>query len=633
LEIQYIWADKYSILKDLDINFYHTGRHRFHYDGQTLQLLDNQLSVLDFGEKVTGVTAIAGPNGSGKSSICGLMFEIAATLANGILGYNILFKGILIIADHILHHHEMTLSNTESLRAQGYTVKEFTKTPLESIQKEQKIDFFKTGFIYFSNTLDWRSDIHQVNLANYSTEALLTQDVRTATGYLPTEWGGEQQTPDFIGAYFEGQGYRHTRFYLNFSGHIPFPAPQTFILKSTYSGNNRALNFKSLFEYDVYKPFDELEQNILLEIYPAYKFPERDEIVQVNQEAFKACALHLYRFNILMAVAVMKKALPDLAQASAFVYEQKVPPEFFNNLPQLEELLIVHGELLKLGRFNKEWEPYLHYDKNKYQYWRFFGLEWFKIENTELSRTHLKRLMDLEESVINEETNFFKRLSNYNMHPFNSSGEYNYYSLFSRLYDAIQRNVRGSDMRETMILVLDEADIGYHPVWKKKLLKWVMDFLNEEFNPYIFQVIFTTHSPYLLSDLTTEHLLLLNNLEGKTQVVPSGDRLTFGANINELLADSFFMSDGLIGDFARDKIQKVIDDLNNWRLSKERNGVLQVPADVRDNSLKMIAVVGDQIVRNKLFEMYWDLFRDQAALDNEIDILNERITYLKSLKK
>jgi len=37
---------------------------------------------------------------------------------------------------------------------------------------------------------------------------------------------------------------------------------------------------------------------------------------------------------------------------------------------------------------------------------------------------------------------------------------------------------------------------------------------------------------------------------------------TFGANIHSLLSHGFFMNDGLIGDFAKEKINKAIEYLN-----------------------------------------------------------------------
>jgi hypothetical protein len=45
---------------------------------------------------------------------------------------------------------------------------------------------------------------------------------------------------------------------------------------------------------------------------------------------------------------------------------------------------------------------------------------------------------------------------------------------------------------------------------------------------------------------------------------------TFGSNIHELFTNSFFLADGLMGEFARTKISELIKDLNSVeRISRE----------------------------------------------------------------
>lgn len=66
-----------------------------------------------------------------------------------------------------------------------------------------------------------------------------------------------------------------------------------------------------------------------------------------------------------------------------------------------------------------------------------------------------------------------------------------------------------------------------------------------------------THSPFILSDIPRGSILYLEN--GKDYGSNSKMR-TFAANIGDLLCHSFFMSDGLIGRFARDKVESLV----NW---------------------------------------------------------------------
>ena len=60
------------------------------------------------------------------------------------------------------------------------------------------------------------------------------------------------------------------------------------------------------------------------------------------------------------------------------------------------------------------------------------------------------------------------------------------------------------------------------------------------------------------------YLIVYLKKEGdKTTVLEGKDRpqKSFGANIHDLLADSFFIGDGLIGDFAKEKINETIEEL------------------------------------------------------------------------
>ena len=73
-------------------------------------------------------------------------------------------------------------------------------------------------------------------------------------------------------------------------------------------------------------------------------------------------------------------------------------------------------------------------------------------------------------------------------------------------------------------------------------------------------IILTSHSTFILSDLPKENIIFLE--KGK-QVYPFEDgKQTFGANIHTLLSHGFFMKDGLMGEFAKNKINEVINFLN-----------------------------------------------------------------------
>lgn len=212
-----------------------------------------------------------------------------------------------------------------------------------------------------------------------------------------------------------------------------------------------------------------------------------------------------------------------------------------------------------------------------------------------------------------------------------SSGENALLNLFSRIYDFLQSNLGDVKYREPKshyILLLDEGDSGFHPAWKKKFVKAILStlpcFFDKLENKPSIEIIFTTHDPLTLSDLPNSNVIYIERADYDSPSTildldhPGRPVKTFGANISELIADSFFIQHTLIGDFAFDKIQKTIDWLNN-------------KADRSDPEYhqKVIQIIDEPIVQRKLAEMYDEKMRDNFQLD----ILNDQIKQLEKLKQ
>jgi hypothetical protein len=123
--------------------------------------------------------------------------------------------------------------------------------------------------------------------------------------------------------------------------------------------------------------------------------------------------------------------------------------------------------------------------------------------------------------------------------------------------------------------------------------------------------LFTTHSPFLLSDLPLYNIVFLRKESGVIKVSSlSEHKQTFGANIHTLLADSFFMKEGLIGEFAKNRIQTIIDKLKPDEKKSEK--------DVnRDLIWKEIQIIGEPFLKEKLEEMYYSKF-DKTKRINEL---------------
>jgi len=134
----------------------------------------------------------------------------------------------------------------------------------------------------------------------------------------------------------------------------------------------------------------------------------------------------------------------------------------------------------------------------------------------------------------------------------------------------------------------DEIDIGFHPDWQKKIITFIIDYM-KLIPEKKFHLLFTTHSPFLLSDIPKENIIFLGGN------IP--EKQTFGANIHTLLSDSFFMEDGLMGEFAKGKIQEIMDYLNDKKTIDE--------ISTKEEQIKqVIESIGEPFLKDKLLKMY-----------------------------
>lgn len=216
-----------------------------------------------------------------------------------------------------------------------------------------------------------------------------------------------------------------------------------------------------------------------------------------------------------------------------------------------------------------------------------------------------------------------------------SAGEKAYLDLYSRLntaFDIFSRKAKSGAYGEnplTLYLLIDEGEIGFHLRWQKEyvkdLCKMAPLIFNTDIKELSLQIIFTTHSPISLSDLPCSHVTYLTKeVEGgEIKAFTDPHRLTFGANIQNLLSDSFFMDDGTIGEFAKDKIESLIDYLKSEADSRYWS---QQVAD------RVISQIGDDILQERLRDLYSNRFHTRLSLDEEEQKLQERLKEIQDLR-
>lgn len=214
-----------------------------------------------------------------------------------------------------------------------------------------------------------------------------------------------------------------------------------------------------------------------------------------------------------------------------------------------------------------------------------------------------------------------------------SSGETALLNLYSRIYDYFSRHIINYQVirkEEYYILFLDEADLGYHPRWKRSFVNTIIEFSSDFFSNLgaNVQIVFTSHDAISLSDIPSTNVIYLHSSSRKRILDTDSElrpRTTFAANVNDLLGQSFFLEDLLIGDFANSKIEYVINWINS---NKNKNG------DFNKYEFKtvkkIINIIEEPVLRNKLADMLSDVEIDEQFIQ---DIINKQTEYLRDILK
>ncbi len=194
-------------------------------------------------------------------------------------------------------------------------------------------------------------------------------------------------------------------------------------------------------------------------------------------------------------------------------------------------------------------------------------------------------------------------------------------------------------------LVFDEIELYYHPSFQKAFIKELLNGIKNLKIPNIkgVNILFSTHSPFILSDIPNYSILKLNN-----GTVDLSNTNSFAANVHDILADDFFLDDGFMGNFAKAKINEVIEQLKYFILENEvselqnRQNSDQASNQVSDllflkltkvielrgrsgqltkeYCLSLINIVNEPLLSYKLKEMYNKAFPEEY---NKIEAINK----------
>jgi hypothetical protein len=200
-------------------------------------------------------------------------------------------------------------------------------------------------------------------------------------------------------------------------------------------------------------------------------------------------------------------------------------------------------------------------------------------------------------------------------------------------------------------IILDEVELYFHPEFQRKFVDQLIGSIQRINLSEIknFNILFSTHSPFILSDIPAANILRID--KGKAESYSLNEQ-TFGANIHDLLHNDFFMENGFMGEFAKEKINEVINSLRYIVINQEINKIRTLNTKSKDqinrynlllnefNNLgksnimqklaceQIISIVGEPVLRSSLMELY-----SEAYPDSKNNFIDQQIKKLEDLKK
>ncbi len=614
MNLLYVYIDQYYGVKDVEVCF--DDRYNIHYDkvSDELSIQKNEKHIENFwGGKINSLSAIVGANGSGKSTIRSFITDMmtsSKSLSRVDVGNNIVViegkNGSIV-----------------------YTKRKLT-TPFR----------VESGYLPTMNVFFYSAHFKFPLIGSFSESNVIPNIYNATDGhYLMTGYGDyyDNNIENFtriykeynntivnnvIGAYMQNLnriGNLLIRHYKDMAN-MGLRPPRYMILKPDTSGHEL---FRALRDTGVIKEFP--ISNIIntkcraqaMFVYNIFVNIATNRGNEVNEDGLKLLNIWLSIINSTTPDSGEELRKTVVETFSKFNDNLKhYPAERYSKISYDDILRLTIGLLNILNTECEFVETPRDVRRDGIFFIDFEGKDSF------VNSKRIVNIMNFFAEILDSNTYLTARYLTLNFsHNIAyqtdfSSGEQEMLDMYSRIYDALTK-FRSTNQ---MLLILDEAEIGYHPEWQRRFINNIVHFLNSMNVPDgFFQIIVTSHSPLILSDipLSCTNYLFPDNVSEKTK--PSQE--TFGANIFDLYRNSFFLKEGMIGEFAMEKIEKVFNLVENDNTTKVSHEEIM-------EARRITRIIADERIRN-----YLDTELEKLAILNPEEEIAYHQRKIDELKK
>jgi predicted ATPase len=621
MKLVYLWIENYEErIKNMELTICNSYHINYNIESSTLNISKNKEYIRGFyGKNILDITAIVGQNGVGKTTLTRCLYDLCESV------YPVSKEHSDYITKHILVFETgrprqvivyYYLSHSLKIETSGGV--NVISVPLKGLQKEklmQAVRQHDLTTIYFTNSFEVNHVIPNQGMSEFtegekhkSLSFSPMISLNRAFNSLKDHYGArkkggmllldvinqyaEKMCTNFKSTYATALSYNFLMAVRHFPDAIVriLPVERDFKLSITEFGEYIKFqeNYVDLSQFDQTVYF--IRKNIYEHI--ACKF-KRDHWQQIYVNILCEIVLFLnvfgdyqnVQFNILKQRHILIESDEALEIMLKQVRNNEETAAKKELIKKIRNVRTVDMNILKeFLHLTDEDSNILSSSVWYKQVWNLFNT-YNDVKNIEIDRTinyGYVKLVDLILSQYENDETVYGRMINVIPNPM-SSGELALINMFSTVYRAMKMHTSTS-----ILLIIDEIDAFLHPRWQQTILTHITRWINEskEFNDKKVQLIIATHSPIILSDIPSEKVVYLE----KPCKVKNNTQLTFGANINMLFYDSFFMDQGSIGEIAKKKIQDAMNVVNNKAAKQSEI----------DEAIYIIDNIGEKFVREKL---------------------------------
>ncbi|MFW2553647.1 AAA family ATPase [Aliarcobacter butzleri] len=543
MELVYLWVKEYKNIRNQGFNF--SPRFECKYDGENLTITEDKDYVSIFPDNIN-ITAIVGENGTGKSRLlCAILDNVNEhnisddRIKPFIQCYFDKYNKNFIIESYSLLSNESQINCPDI----DYELIQVSDTGII-----KNFDFRDKMFFYhYKNDLAY--PINDNKYGTYNEKIIKFTEPNKPNNKIDLEIEEEEKNLKKLLFLIDSTKYSidENKFF------VPY---KVWLQKENvrFLGKNRTNDSKYIELKNQFKPQNKIKELLLLENILFIKNLSEENS---NEDLFQDITLPSFDINTINITQEIDTFRTNFLSINfqSKIDECRKNIKDNHNRDNYRESLVINECEKSLNLF-KNIDTIISILYQKYNESIYYPNSEL-INNNDSNITlimNLPRFLKIE--LIDSRTGVeYSELS---------TGEKSLLDVVYSIKNIIELRIK-NNLSNSIFILLDEIESYLHPIWQKNLIQYIYNFV--KIYSIDIHIILTSHSPFILSDIPKENVIFLekykkdedkNQKEGNCKNATKDIELkTFGANIHTLLSNGFFMSDGLMGEFAKSKIEEI----------------------------------------------------------------------------